>query len=112
MKSRATWYPLGLQLERVSFFACEFNNFANRATDRQKILRDLDPTRPIDVFYTTTTEIEEIHRNLLSDRWSMLSKQWISGIQRLHSFDSTRAWRIVRRETSLSRNSEELQITR
>jgi hypothetical protein len=112
IKSRATRYLLGLQKERAFLSPYEFYEFANRATDHQRMIGDLEPTRPIDVFYVASDDIEKIHRNVLSDRWSILSKQWIKGIQQLHQFDSTRECRIVCRETSSSLVSKEFQIIR
>lgn len=112
VKSRATRYLLGLQKERAFLSPWEFFDFVNRATDHQRMIGDLEPTRPIDVFYAASDEIEKIHLNVLSNRWSMLPKQWIKGIQRMHQFDSARVWHIVSRTTSSSIHSEEFEINR
>ena len=112
VKSRATRYLLGLQKERAFLSPWELFDFVNRATDHQRMIGDLEPTRPIDVFYAASDEIEKIHLNVLSNRWSMLSKQWIKGIQRMHQFNSARAWHIESRTTSSSIHSEEFEINR
>ena len=60
---------LGLQKERAFLTSWEFYDFANRATDHQKMAGELEPNRPIDVFYAATDKIDESHRTVLSDRY-------------------------------------------
>ena len=112
VKSRATRYLLGLQKERAFLSPWEFFDFVNRATDHQRMIGDLEPNRPIDVFHVTSYEVEKIHVSILSNRWSILPKQWIRGIQRMHQFNSARVWHIVSRPTSSSTHSQEFQIDR
>lgn len=107
IKSRATRHLLTLNKERAFLTPWEFYEFVDRATDHQKMIGDLEPNRPIDVFYATSHDVEMLLRNILADRWSVLSKQWIKGIQRLHQFDSTRPGQIVCRDTSSSLDTKE-----
>jgi hypothetical protein len=99
-----TRHLLLLHKERAFLSPWEFYDFINRATDHQKMKGDLEPNRPIDVFYAPSDEVEHIHRNVLLDRWSILSKPWIKGIQKMHQFDSTRVQHLECRETSFSAN--------
>ena len=112
IKSRATRHLLHLQKARAFLSCREFYDFINRATDHQKMKGDLEPNRPIDVFYAPSNEIEQIHRDVLLDRWSILSKQWIKGIQKMHQFDSTDVEHLECRETSFSADYMEFQISR
>ena len=112
IKSRATRHLLRLHKERAFLSPWEFYDFVNRATDHQTMKGDLEPNRPIDVFYAPAEEVERLHREVLLDRWSILPKQWIKGIQKMHQFESTRAQRIECRETSFSADNLEFLISR
>lgn len=102
IKSRATRHLLSLQTERAFLSAWEFFDFTNRATDHQKMNGDLEPNRPIDVFYVASCTIDQILRQTLLDRWSHLPTQWVKGIQKMHQFDSTEANNIDCREISFA----------
>jgi hypothetical protein len=112
IKSRGTRHLLHLQKERAFLSSREFYDFINRATDHQKMKGDLEPNRPIDVFYAPSDEVERVHRDVLLDRWAILSKQWIKGIQKMHQFDSTNVEHLKCRETSFSADYMEFQISR
>ena len=112
IKLCATHHLLRLQKERVFLSPWAFYDFINRATDHQTTKRDLEPNRPIDVFYTPSDEVEPIHHEVLLDRRSIVRKQWIKGIQKMHQFKSTRVQYIECRETSSSVDNLEFVISR
>lgn len=110
IKSRATRHLLTLQGERAFLTQREFYDFIDRATDHQKMIGDLEPNRPITVFYASSDQIETTYHTVLSDRWSTLPKQWIKGIKQFHRFDPNGPFKVVCRETSTSLDSEEFHL--
>ena len=74
IKSHATRHLLKLQTKRAFLPSKEFYDFIDQATDHQKMKRNLEPNRAIDVFYAPSEEVEQLHRDVLLCRWSTFSK--------------------------------------
>jgi hypothetical protein len=111
VKACATRYLLSGTSERAFLSPEEFFHFTKRANDRQVMIGDLEPNRPIEVFYIKQSDIENILEKKLDLRWLQLTKkQWIEGIQSKHQFDPISLGKISCRRISSSRNFETFEL--
>jgi molybdopterin-guanine dinucleotide biosynthesis protein A len=107
IKSRATRYTLKTTTESALLTPEELYRFARSVNDHQTMKGDLEPNRPIEVFFIKQTDVETRLEEVLDKRWSWLPKKpWIDGIQSFHQFDPKGVGDIDCRRTSFSRSVE------
>jgi hypothetical protein len=108
IKSRATRYLLSGTAERAFLSPEDLFHFTKQVNDHQVMKEDLEPNRPIEVFYIKSSHVDNIYKQVLEHRWSLLSKKkWIEGIQKKHQFNTVGICKIKCRQTS---NSETFKI--
>jgi len=111
IKSQATRYLLSGTTERAFTSSEDFFNFTKKVNDHQVMKGDLEPNRPIEVFYIKQSDVDNVLQQTLEARWSQLSKkQWIQHIQSKHQFNPIRIGKIMCRVVSSSRSSETFEL--
>lgn len=87
VKCRATRYLLSGTPQRAFLTPEEFFKYTKEVNDHQVMKGDLEPNRPLEVFYIKTSQIENTLKNILEKRWAQLTKnRWIDSIQSKHQF--------------------------
>ncbi len=111
IKSRATRYLLGGTAERAFLSAEDFFGFTKQVNDHQVMKGDLEPNRPIEVFFIKNSDVDNTFKETLERRWSQLSKKkWIEGIQSKHQFNPVGILKIKCRQISNSENFETFEL--
>ncbi|CAF1153996.1 unnamed protein product [Adineta ricciae] len=111
VKSTATRHLLKSTPEQSFLSAEEFFKFTQQVNDHQVIKGDLEPNRPIEVFFINASDVDSVFKRTLEKRWSRLTKtHWIDGIQSKHQFDPLDIGKIKCRRTSTDGYSKTFQL--
>ena len=112
LKSRATRHLLSGTAERAFLTPEDFFQFSRAANDHQTMKGDLEPNRPIEVFFVKKNDVEQVLNKTLQARWAYLPKKpWIDGIQSLHQFDPQGIGNMNCRRTSTSQDIKNFIFT-
>jgi hypothetical protein len=105
LKSRAIRHLLGGTAERAFLSPEDFFQFTKAVNDHQTMKGDLEPNRPIEVFFVKKNDVEQLLNKTLQARWAHLPKKaWIDGIQSLHQFNPMDIGNMNCRRTSTSKD--------
>ena len=111
IKSRATRYLLNGTTERAFLSPEKFYQFTKIANDHQTMKGDLEPNRPIEVFFLEKVDVEKHLEQIMEPRWRYLPrKSWIEGIQSFHQFNPRGIGNIVCRRTSCTTDFQSFTV--
>jgi hypothetical protein len=111
VKCRGTRHLLSGTPDRAFLSPEDFFKFTREVNDHQVMKGDLEPNRPIEVFYVDKSAVDNTFKKVSEPRWLQLSKRkWIEGIQSKHQFNPVDIGKIICRRVSVSRDFETFEL--